>query len=79
MLSFFSNFLGYFHENRIKTKFVDRFSLKNLSAAIDQCTIKSPNFVYIEKMFKTLQWNHSPAAGGFTWVLNILWRHFYGL
>ena len=26
------------------------------------------------KMFKTWQWNHSPL-----WVLNILWRHFYGL
>ena len=24
------------------------------------------------KMFKTFQWNHSPAACGFTWVLNIL-------
>ena len=23
------------------------------------------------KMFKTLQWNHSPAARGSTWVLNI--------
>ena len=23
------------------------------------------------KMVKTLQWNHSPAAGGSTWVLNI--------
>ena len=23
------------------------------------------------KMFKTLQWNHSPAAHGSTWVLNI--------
>ena len=31
------------------------------------------------KMFKTLQWNHSPATRGSTWVLNILWRHFYGL
>ena len=32
-----------------------------------------------EKVVKTLQWNHSPAARGSTWVLNILWRHFYGL
>ena len=31
------------------------------------------------KMFKTLQWNHSPATRGSTWVLNILCRHFYGL
>ena len=31
------------------------------------------------KMFKTLQWNHSPTTRGSTWVLNILWRHFYGL
>ena len=31
------------------------------------------------KLFKTLQWNHSPAAPGSTWVLNILWRHFYGI
>ena len=28
----------------IKPKFVIRFSLKNFSAAIDQCTIKSPKF-----------------------------------
>ena len=28
---------------------------------------------------RTLQWNHSPAADGSTWVLNILWLHFYGL
>ena len=32
-----------------------------------------------EKVVKTLQWNHSPAAGGSTWVLSILWRHFYGV
>ena len=25
-----------------------------------------------DKMFKTLQWNHSPAPRGSTWVLNIL-------
>ena len=31
------------------------------------------------KMFKSLQWNHSPAARGSTWVLKILWRHSYGL
>ena len=31
------------------------------------------------KMLKTLQWNHSPVARGSTWVLNILWHHFYGL
>ena len=31
------------------------------------------------KMFKTLQWNHSPATRGSTWVLNILCLHFYGL
>ena len=30
-------------------------------------------------VFKTLQWNHSPAARGSTWVLNILWRSFYDL
>ena len=27
-------------------------------------------------MVYTLTWNHSPAARGSTWVLNILWRHF---
>ena len=32
----------------IKPKFVIRFSLKNFSAAIDQCTIKSPKFSSIE-------------------------------
>ena len=31
-----------FTKTAIKPKFVDRFSLKNFSAAIDQCTIKSP-------------------------------------
>ena len=31
------------------------------------------------KLLKTLQWNHSPAAPGSTWVLNILWRHFCGI
>ena len=37
-----------------KTKFVDRFSLKNFSAAIDQCTIKSSNFVSIENFWSCL-------------------------
>ena len=32
----------------IKSKFVDRFSLKNFGGAIDQCCVKSPNFVFIE-------------------------------
>ena len=41
------------------------------------------NFVdYDVKIFKTVQWNHSPAARGSTWVLNILilflwWRRVY--
>ena len=41
------------HANKfaaIKPKFVDRFSLRNFSAAIDQCTIKSPNFESIENL-----------------------------
>ena len=36
-------------------------------------------FVKNIHLFKTLQWNHSPTARGSTWVLNILWSHFYGL
>ena len=38
----------------IKPKFVDIFSLKNFSAAIDQCTIKSLNFVSIENFLSCL-------------------------
>ena len=34
---------------------------------------------WYHKILKTLQWNHSPAARGSTWVLNISWRHFCGL
>ena len=37
-----------FTKTAIKLKFVDRFSLKNFRAAIDQCTIKSLNVVSIE-------------------------------
>ena len=37
-----------FTKTAINPKFIDGFSLENLSAAIDQCTTKSPNFVSIE-------------------------------
>ena len=37
-----------FTKTAINPKFIDGFSLQNLSAAIDQCTTKSPNFVSIE-------------------------------
>ena len=43
-----------FTKTAIKPKFVDRFSLKNLSAAIDQCTVKYPNFVSIENFLQKL-------------------------
>ena len=44
------------HVNPGKTQclFVDRFSLKNFSAAIDQCTIKSPKFVSTENIWSCL-------------------------
>ena len=35
-------------ETAIKTKFVDRFVLNFFGTLIDQCTIKSLNFVSIE-------------------------------
>ena len=41
-----------FTKAAIKSKFDVRFALKNSSAAIDQCTIKLPNFVSIENFFK---------------------------
>ena len=34
-------------ETAIKTKFVNRFFKKSFSTLVDQCTIKSPNFVSI--------------------------------
>ena len=37
-----------FAETAIKTKFVDRFFWNFFSTLIDQCTVKSPNFVSIE-------------------------------
>ena len=40
---------------------------------------KSTTIFHCLHLFKTLQWNHSPTARGSTWVLNILWSHFYGL
>ena len=42
MLSSFWFSKATFTKTAIKPKFVDRFSLKKFSAAIDQCTIKSP-------------------------------------
>ena len=48
MRSSFCNSKATFTKTAIKPKFLDRFSLKNFSAAIDQCTIISPNFVSIE-------------------------------
>ena len=38
----------------MKQKFVDGFSLTDFSAAIDQYTIKSANFVSIEKFLSFL-------------------------
>ena len=43
-----------FTKTAINPKFVDRFSLENLSAAIDQCTTKSLNFVSIENFLSCL-------------------------
>ena len=43
-----------FTKTAIQPKFVDRFSLKNFSAAIDHCTIKSSNFVPIENFLSCL-------------------------
>ena len=43
-----------FTKSAINPKFVDRFSLENISAAIDQCTTKSPNFVSIENFLSCL-------------------------
>ena len=43
-------FKATFTKTAIKPKFVDRFSLKLSTAAIDQCTIKSRNFVSIENV-----------------------------
>ena len=40
-----------FTKTAINPKFVDRFSLKNFSTAIDQCNIKSPNFVSTENFY----------------------------
>ena len=47
-LSFFVFLKATFTKTAIKQKFVDGFSLKDFSAAIDQYTMKSPNFVSIE-------------------------------
>ena len=41
-----------FTKTAIKPKFVDRFSLKNFSAAIDHCTVKFPEFRVHWKLFK---------------------------
>ena len=51
---FFVTFKGTLTKTAIKPKFVDIFSLKNFSAAIDQCTIKSLNFVSIENFLSCL-------------------------
>ena len=51
-LSFFVFLKATFTKTAIKQKFVDGFSLKDFSAAIDQYTMKSPNFVSIEKIFE---------------------------
>ena len=49
-LSFFVFLKATFTKTAIKQKFVDGFSLKDFSAAIDQYTMKTPNFVSIEKV-----------------------------
>ena len=43
-----------FTKTASKPKFVDRFSFKKFSAAIDQCSLKSPNFVSIENFLSYL-------------------------
>ena len=43
-----------FTKTAVKPQFLNRFSLKTFSAAIDQCTIKSPNFVSIENFLRCL-------------------------
>ena len=48
MLNSVCNFKVTFTKTAIKTKFVDRFFKKSFSTLVDQCTIKSPNFVSIE-------------------------------
>ena len=45
-----------FTETAIKTKFVDRFFLNFFCTLIDQCTIKSPNFLSIENFWSRLTW-----------------------
>ena len=47
-------FLATFIKTAIKPKFIYRFSLKNFSAAIDHCSIKSPNFASIENFLSCL-------------------------
>ena len=57
MLSLFCTFYNSkatFTKTAIKPKFVDRFSVKNFSVAVDQCTIKFPNFVSIENFLSCL-------------------------
>ena len=48
MLSSFCKFKANFTKTAIKTKFVYRIFLNFFNTLIDQCTIKSPNFVFIE-------------------------------
>ena len=57
MLSLFCTFYNSkatFTKTAIKPKFVDRFSVKNFSVTVDQCTIKFPNFVSIENFLSCL-------------------------
>ena len=58
-----------------KQKIINRHIL-NKSTTIFHGLHSYRSWKWRHKMFKTLQWNHSPAARGSTWVLNI---NFYGV
>ena len=70
------------HVNPGKTQcwFVDRFSLKNFSAAIDQCTIKSPKFVSTENFWSCLMqvqsWFDLRSSETFRGRIEDLWTPF---